>query len=100
MAKLKLKKDKFSKARGGKSKLFGISCEHCKTYLFNYQKDGPGLLKRMYIDRISKAENFDLSKNLICPSCNRLIATQMTYEKEDRPALRLFVGAVTKKTIK
>jgi len=98
--KTKFKNDKYKRARGGYSRLLNISCEHCGDHLFYYQKDGPGILKRMYIDRISEAGNLKLNTNLVCPGCKRLLAIQIIYEKEKRPALRLFVGAVSKKIVK
>ena len=88
--------DKFKKNRGGYSRLLNISCGHCNNHLLYYRKDGPGILKRMYLDRIVKTD-LDIDKNLICPSCKSLLAVPMIYEKENRQALRLFVGAVTKK---
>lgn len=94
--KIKFKNDKYRKARGGYSRLLSISCEHCKKHLFYYQKDGPGLLKRMYLDRIIES-NLDMSKDLVCPECQKLLAVRIMYEKENRPALRLFVGSVIKK---
>ena len=45
--------DKYKKVRGGYSRLLEISCEKCGSVLCHYQKDGPGILKRMYFDRIS-----------------------------------------------
>ena len=98
--KIKFKNDKYKKARGGYSRLLDISCEHCGEHLFFYQKDGPGILKRMYIDRISESEEIKLDTNLVCPKCKRTLAILIIYEKENRPALRLFVGAVTKKIVK
>ena len=97
--KIKFKNDKYKKIRGGYSRLLDISCEHCQKHLFFYQKDGPGLLKRMYLDRIIDS-NIDTSNNLVCPACNKLLAIAMIYEKENRPALRLFVGSVIKKIAK
>lgn len=79
--KIKFKNDKYKKARGGYSRLLDISCEHCQTHLFYYQKDGPGLLKRMYLDRIIDS-NMDIKNNLVCPSCNELLATAIVYEKK------------------
>lgn len=96
MNKIKLKKDKYVKVRGGYSKLLDIMCEHCGAHLFYYQKDGPGALRRMYLDRIFEPKDIDIKKDLVCPYCKRLVAVQMIFEKEKRPALRLFVGAVTK----
>ncbi|KKS56835.1 MAG: hypothetical protein UV23_C0035G0007, partial [Candidatus Nomurabacteria bacterium GW2011_GWF1_42_40] len=47
-----LKRDKFRKARGGYARILEIRCEKCGHFLALYQKDGPGPLKRMYVDRI------------------------------------------------
>lgn len=98
--KNKFKNDKYKKNSGGYSRLLDISCEHCGKHLFFYQKDGPGILKRMYIDRISEPDEIELDINLICPECKRILAVPIIYEKESRPALRLFVGAITKKIVK
>lgn len=54
----------------------------------------------MYIDRISESGDLELNSNLICPECKKLLATPIIYEKENRPGLRLFVGAVSKKKVK
>jgi hypothetical protein len=104
---MKLKSDKYKKARGGASKLLDVSCAHCGNHLCFYQKDGPGLLKRMYIDRMSDSsyegmQNLSLKDipQLVCPSCKRLLGVPIVYEKEQRLALRLFVGSVTKKIVK
>lgn len=94
--KIKLKSDRYKKSRGGSSKLFDIKCHHCGNHLFFYQKDGPGALKRMYLDRIYQFGNINLNKNLVCSKCQTLIAIPMVYKKENRDALRLFVGAVIK----
>lgn len=98
--KIKFKNDKFKKDRGGYSRLLDISCENCKKHLFYYQKDGPGILKRMYIDRIYEFEDLDQNKNLICSNCKSLLAISMIYEKENRHAFRIFVGSITKKIVK
>lgn len=105
--RMKLKNDKYKKARGGTSKLFDIKCASCMTHICFYQKDGPGLLKRMYIDRMNGSiydgtQNLALKDipNLICPKCKKLLGVPMIYEKEQRLALRLFVGAVSKRTVK
>lgn len=98
--KIKFKNDKYKKVRGGYSRLLDISCEHCGHHLFYYQKDGPGILKRMYLDRIFDSGDLKLDTNLTCPECKRVLAVSIIYEKENRPALKLFVGAITKKIIK
>lgn len=78
--------------------MLAISCEHCGHEICRYQKDGPGSLKRMYIDRMEP--NSHEETLLACVECARVIGTKIIYEKENRPAYRLFVGAVTKKIIK
>jgi len=108
MMKIKLKSDKYKKTRGGSSKLLDIQCAKCFTHIFFYQKDGPGLLKRMYLDRIFESQIYSELKNkplknipkLICPNCNELLGIPYVYEKEKRLAFRLFVGGITKKISK
>lgn len=46
-----VRKDKYSKVRGGSDKFYIISCVKCQNEIFIYQKDGPGHLLRMYLDR-------------------------------------------------
>jgi hypothetical protein len=105
MAKSVFKSDKYKRARGGYSRLLDISCVKCGTHLFYYQKDGPGMLKRVYLDRIygskkySDLQNLSLKSvpQLICPHCKQHIGIPFNYAKEDRLAYRLFAGAVNKK---
>ena len=92
------KADKFKKARGGYSRLLDISCAKCRKHLCYYQKDGPGILKRLYIDRMHG--NINNKKELVCSKCKRLLGIRYIYEKEKRPAFRLFVGAISKKILK
>lgn len=99
MSKTILKNDKYRKARGGHSRLLDVSCAKCNTHIFYYQKDGPGILKRAYLDRIVGL-NVKGKTNLICPKCKELLGVPIIYKKENRPALRLFVGAVSKKITK
>lgn len=89
--------DRFRKTRGGKSRVLDIICEHCGNHITYYQKDGPGILKRMYIDRFIDAQ--PAGKELICPKCKTVLGQRMNYKKEDRPAYRLFAGAVNKKMV-
>lgn len=108
MSERKLKNDRYKKVRGGYSRLLEISCESCGRLLCNYQKDGPGILRRMYLDRITNSKTYsDLHYLNIkdipefkCQPCKRLLGICIKYEKENRLAYRLFVGAVTKKIIK
>jgi len=105
---MKFKNDKYKKSRGGYSRLLQISCESCNHQVCRYQKDGPGILKRMYLDRISDSDAYvGLVKlplksvpELVCKNCSQKLGTPIIYEKENRLAYRLFVGAVTKKIIK
>lgn len=87
--------DKYKKARGGYSRLLEIHCEKCGASICKYQKDGPGILKRMYFDRISNlTPNF--KKELSCPGCKEVLGVPIIYKKENRQAYRLFVGSVKK----
>lgn len=95
-----LKSDRFRKARGGASRLLEISCTACGAKVCYYQKDGPGILKRMYVDRMMDATKPSVAKGLDCPACGASLGVWMIYKKEDRPAYRLFVGAVAKKIVK
>jgi ribosomal protein S27E len=99
MGKFKFKQDKYRRARGGYSRLLRISCEKCGAFVATYQKDGPGSLKRMYLDRIISPARSN-SKNLTCSDCKNILGVAYIYPKEKRPAYRLFEGAVTKKLIK
>lgn len=93
-----MKNDKYKKARGGWSRMLDISCEHCGNHICFYQKDGPGPLKRMYHDRISDFPTN--SSQLVCTGCGSVLGVGIIYEKENRPAYRLFVGSITKKIVK
>ncbi|HWT39897.1 MAG TPA: hypothetical protein VN081_01295 [Dongiaceae bacterium] len=93
----KFQNDKYRKNRGGTSRVLDITCDHCETHVTYYQKDGPGMLKRMYVDRfIDKTPTGD---RLMCESCQRELGVLFTYKKENRLAYRLFAGAVVKKIV-
>jgi ribosomal protein S27E len=94
---MKLKNDKFRKARGGYSRLLEISCSSCGEKLFNYQKDGPGIIKRTYVDRIYGDVK---GTSLRCKKCNNPIGNLTIYEKENRPAYVIKPGTIKKKIIK
>ena len=104
---IKFKADKYKRARGGYSRLLSLGCQKCGTHLFYYQKDGPGMLKRLYLDRIYKTSKKDSSAKpsnskvgpLICPKCKEIIGIPIIYKKESRSAYRLFAGAVEKKIV-
>lgn len=99
MSKNIFKNDKYKKARGGYSRLLEISCQKCSSFVCKYQKDGPGNLRRMYVDRISDPKISILRKDLTC-SKGHLLGVKIIYDKEKRPAFRLFVDSITKKIIK
>jgi len=96
---MKLINDRYRKNRGGYSRLLNISCQKCGVLVCKYQKDGPGNLRRMYLDRILESKVATTRKDLSCPK-GHLLGIKITYEKERRPAFRLFVESVTKKLIK
>lgn len=103
--KLKLKKDKYKSARGGYSRFLKLFCRKCDRHLLTYQKDGPGDLLRLYMDRIFYPENLvGLQKTnlrevevLKCKSCEEIIGVPYVYMKEKRKSFRLFQGTVAKK---
>jgi len=92
------KKDTYQKARGGTSRVLDITCGSCQAHVAFYQKDGPGILKRMYIDRFIDTK--PSGPELACPTCGHILGTRITYKKENRAAYRLFVGAVHKKIVR
>lgn len=97
---IKFKSDKFKKTRGGYSRWLENSCEKCESALLVYQKDGPGILKRLYLDRIvSQHSDVKTNSNITCKKCKTILGVSMIYKKEKRPAYRLFAGAVAKKII-
>ena len=97
--KINFKNDKYKKVRGGYSRLLNISCQKCNKHICDYQKDGPGNLRRMYVDRIINPEVPISRKDLSC-SNKHLLGVKIIYEKQKRPAFRLFVDSVIKKIIK
>lgn len=110
MKEFKIKSDKYLQQRGGTAKFINIICSKCNNLIFVYQKDGPGWLKRCYINRIVFPEKYASLKkirelvstiqlgNLVC-SCGNLIGTPMTY-KDKRLAYHLIRGNFTRKTHK
>lgn len=92
-----MKNDKYSKARGGWSRILEVTCEKCSNFVCFYQKDGPGPLKRMYVDRMINFRPTD--SKLMCTNCEQELGIEIMYIKENRPAYRLFQGSVNKKII-
>lgn len=96
---LSLKNDRFRKNRGGHSRWLLLHCELCKQTIATYQKDGPGILKRLYLDRFAPGVDTH-NKHLVCAGCKTVLGVKTVYEKEQRPAYRLFAGAIGKKIVK
>jgi len=97
MKQIKIKKDKYLKARQDKYKVYEIFCRNCNSYILHYQKDGDGILKRLYLDRINCLNNFTYEG--VCWNCGTLFGSIYIYKKEKRPAIRLFVGAIKKREV-
>lgn len=93
-----LKNDQYRENRGGYSRFLNIFCDSCGGHLALYQKDGPGELKRMYLDRILAPQiKKKKNKDFQCAGCKKVIGTFYNYKKENRSAIRLYQGSVTKK---
>lgn len=100
-----LKRDKYKQARGGYSRLLNIYCRKCEHLILVYQKDGPGNLRRLYLDRIFNPENLSGLERinikeispLKCPNCKEVLGIPYIYPKEKRKAFRLYQDAVIKR---
>ncbi len=99
------KRDKYKTARGGYSRLLDVCCRKCDNVILVYQKDGPGNLRRLYLDRIfapddlTGLQSLDL-KNipiLKCKKCGEILGVPYIYIKEKRKAFRLFQDSVVKR---
>src|SRR5215510_8933519 len=105
MSNIAWKNDAYKQARGGYARLLAVSCASCGTHLFYYQKDGPGIVKRLYLDRIYQSKVYEGLQHralqhippLLCPQCGEHLGIPIVYQKEQRLAFRLFAGAVTTK---
>ena len=58
MSHMEWKNDTYKQVRGGYARLLAVSCATCGTHLFYYQKDGPGIVKRLYLDRIYQSHAY------------------------------------------
>tara|TARA_Y100000310_G_scaffold345413_1_gene464691 strand:+ start:2019 stop:2345 length:327 start_codon:yes stop_codon:yes gene_type:complete len=97
-----MKKDKYLRKRGGTAKIINVSCMKCGKLLFIYQKDGPGWLKRCYLNRILSPEKYEKIqhdkkiktpkdlKNLKC-TCGSTIGSPIKH-KDNRLAFHLIRG--------
>src|SRR2546427_11606066 len=90
MSPMNWKNDTYRKARGGYARLFAVSCATCGTHLFSYQKDGPGIVKRLYLDHIYQSNAYTGLQHralqhlpqLLCPHCGEHLGIPMIYQKE------------------
>ena len=99
------KKDKYKSARGGYSRLLDICCRKCDATVLVYQKDGPGTLRRLYVDRILDPPSLMGIQSLKikeipalkCKVCKEIIGTAYIYKKEKRKTFRLYQDAIVRK---
>jgi hypothetical protein len=102
---VKPKKDAYQKRRGT-PQFLNVVCAECQSLVVLYQKDGPGNLLRLYLDRIfapaeiAQLQNTVFSKKdmpqLRCPQ-GHLIGLPMIYEPEQRLAFSLVPGSFGKR---
>ncbi len=103
-----IKKDKYNSKRGGYSRIVAVYCKICGNKIAEYQKDGSGSLKRMYLDRIVapkemtglQEKEFRELGALVCRGCNELLAIPYVYKYEKRKAYKIFQDCVFVKIIK
>jgi len=105
---MKIKKDKYFKERGGTAKIIKLMCTNCGKLLFLYQKDGPGWLKRCYLNRIIAPEKYANLQhnvketknlnNLVC-ECGSIIGFP-TKHKDGRLAFALIRGKFKRSSLK
>jgi phage FluMu protein Com len=98
------KHDRYSSARGGNSHFLELHCAQCDQFISLYQKDGPGRLLRLYLDRVFEPSELSVLQvvvsrevdvpDLKCPKCKALLGTPMVYKPERRLAFRLIRGRI------
>ncbi len=98
--KIEFVKDKFRKVRGNYSRILKLTCRKCGAFVFYYQKDGPGNLRRCYFDRIVQYKRNDYGEKyvLLCAKSHEL-GMVSDYVKENRPVYLLFTDAVEKEVV-
>ncbi|MFZ6015969.1 MAG: hypothetical protein ACOYUZ_06505 [Patescibacteria group bacterium] len=85
--------------------MLNLHCRKCNTIFATYQKDGPGNLHRLYMDRIMSPEKLAGLENkpikniqpIKCPNCNFIVGMPYIYKKENRKAFRVFQDAIIKR---
>jgi hypothetical protein len=95
---MEIKADQYSKARGGFSIPFELTCAKCHASIGEYQKDGPGPFKRLYADRLQNSFfSWNENKVIECENCKRPLAFCLLYKKENRSSYTLFSNTVKAK---
>jgi len=102
---MKIKKDKYLRARGGDAKLIDVGCSTCGKVFFTYQKDMPrGWLKRCYLNRIispplySNLQHTVLNLkdlDLLRCKCGEVVGLPMIH-KDGRFAFKMLKGKFTR----
>ena len=101
-------RDEYLEKRGGMPHFLNIYCDHCGKHILLYQKDNPGKLKRLYLDRIvapellTELDSLPLEDipQLRCLECSRLIAIAEDYDSEPRKVYLLLSFATINKVAK
>ena len=97
-------RDRYRTSRGNYSRRLDVSCRKCGNLILTYQKDGPGNLRRIYLDRILspaalrglQARKLSGIPHLSCTKCREILAVPYLYTKENRKAFRVFQDAIIK----
>lgn len=85
---IKIKRDRYFTKRGGYARIIQVKCAKCNKVLFLYQKDGPGWLKRCYLNRIISKKKFNPLQKL---RCCEVIGIPIKH-KDGRNAFQLVKG--------
>ena len=86
--------DKYTKGRGKYVKQIEVHCANCSEYIFSYQKEGNGVLEKLFFDLILDRLSVKNNIKLVCPKCDKLLGTRFIFGKEKRDAFKLYPGAV------
>lgn len=92
-------------AHRGSPQMYNIFCSSCNHFLIQYQKDGPGILKRCYVDRIHRPSSIrkKMPVLIFCSSCKAVIASHIIYNPshnpENRPAYKMTENSFKMKEI-
>jgi hypothetical protein len=104
-----IKKDSYYRSRNSVYRKWRLICVGCQATILDYQKDGRGQLKRVYLNRILAPESLACLQDthfvatdlqaLKCASCGELIGLPMLHW-EGRIAFRLLPGRWGKQVLK